>query len=211
MADREPRMALYVLAFTDSAIRDAALQIVEIDGIFAVCWRRGAVPEATDETLRRQHQAVLEIARRASAILPVRFGALIGKDELLERMRSHEEVLRRALDEVRNRVQMTMRVLGTAPRPEPVHVSSGRQYLEERRRALDPVLPSGAQAIVEAVRPLTIRERLEPGAAGMLATIYHLIPATDASAYTAAAASMSSSNVIVSGPWPPFAFTPQLW
>lgn len=208
-------MALYVLAFTDTAVRrvasDATLQNLEIDGIFAICRRRRAVPPPSAETLRQQHRDVLDIARRAKAVLPVRFGTLIEKGELVKRMRVHQEALRRALDEVRDRVQMTVRVLGTTAPHRTVLASSGRQYLEERRRALEPVLTGEARALVDAVRPLAVRERVEPGAAGLLATVYHLVPSVDADDYAETAVKLSSPNVLVSGPWPPFAFTPQLW
>lgn len=208
-------MPFYVLAFTDRRIRRAAgdppFQNVEIDGIVAVGRRRQAVPMPTDETLRRQHRDVLQIARGARAVLPVRFGALIAKAELVDRVRSHHDVLREALAEVRDRTQMTVRILGTAPPRVPARQSSGRQYLEDRRRALVPELPAEARAVVDAVRPFAVRERQEPGAAGLLATIYHLVPVADTAAYASRAAALPSSTVIVSGPWPPFAFTPQLW
>jgi hypothetical protein len=205
---------LYVLAFTDRAIRPKAglrLENVELDGIFAICRRSRAAPPATERSFRRQHRDVLEIARRTRAILPVRFGALIQKTRLVEQMRSHGDVLRTALDDVRDRVQMTVRIPGAAPRPDTIAVSSGRQFLEQRRRALDPVLPANAREFVETVRPLTVRERIEPGAAGLLATIYHLLPVAEVPAYAAVARELSASNIIVSGPWPPFAFTPRLW
>ena len=208
-------MALYVLALTDSRVRRGSTRVaflnVEIDGIVAICQRRKAVPPATDEALRQQHQDVLDIARQARAVLPVRYGALIGKDELVERIRGHAVMLQRALDDVRDRVQMTLRILGTAsPLPAPV-ASTGRQYLEDRRRALEPVLPEAARTLVAALSPIAVRERREPGAAGLLATIYHLVATADLAAYTATAGRHSVSNIIVSGPWPPFAFTPQNW
>ena len=187
------------------------LRTVEIDGIFAICWRRTAAAKVSEETLRRQHQAVVDVARRVRSILPVRFGALIEKDQLVERVHNHQEVLRAALEEVRDCVQMTVRVFGDRPAGIPVQVSSGRQYLEGRQRALDPVLPANAQAFLQSVRRLVLRERLEPGAAGLLATIYHLLPSDRESAYSAAVPTSRFPNLIVSGPWPPFAFTPQLW
>jgi hypothetical protein len=206
---------LYVLAFTDTAVRQAAgagaLVNAEAAGIFAVCQRRRAVPAATDRMLRRQHAAVVALSRRARAVLPVRFGALVEEPELLDLMRARQDVLRQALTDVRDRIQMTVRIVGAAPRREAVRASGGRTYLEERRRNLVPVMPPQASALLEAVRPFVVRERVEPGMAGLAATVYHLIALKNVGAYVRAARRLAAPGTVVSGPWPPFAFTPQLW
>lgn len=206
-------MLLYVLAFTDERPRPAPaaarFTLVNVEGIIAVCERRTARPPLTDAALRRQHRAVVDIARRTPAVLPVRFGALVAKRELTAAVRAHRQTLSRALDEVRGRVQMTLRILGAAP-PAPAPATSGRQYLETRRRVLDPPLPESVERLLAAVRPLTAAERREPGAAGLLLTIYHLIAAEHAEAYLARTRG-AAPRIVATGPWPPFAFTPQLW
>ena len=107
-------------------------------------------------------------------------------------------------------VQMTARVRGLADGRGPSTAASGRQYLEARRRASRPDLPSAVDAFLVTVRPLVVQERREPAAAGLLATIYHLVHRDDLPAYERKVKTMAPENVIVSGPWPPFAFAPRL-
>lgn len=210
-------MPLYVLAFTDVTVRSSRSGVrpfvdVHVDGIHVICQRRNAVPRISDRALREQHRDVLEVASHARAVLPARFGALLDRDEIVAMVRKRDAAIRAALDEVRDRVQMTTRVLGTAPVQPPVQVSSGREYLERRRLMAAPPLPAPVHALLDAVRPLVVRERQEPGvAAGLLATFYHLIAAGDVARYRSATRRMRSPEVVSTGPWPPFAFTPQLW
>jgi hypothetical protein len=207
---------LYVIALTDAPIETGriggrAARDIEIDGIHAICQRRRQAPALTDDVLRAQHRVVVEIARRSRAILPVRFGALLAEEVLVDRVRDHDSEIRRALAEVRDRVQMTNRILGVAPRIEPVHASSGRQYLEQRQKLASPEIPPVAGALLDALRPLARRERREPGAAGLLVNVYHLVDDADVSRYAAILRQRGAPNVVSSGPWPPFAFTPELW
>ena len=208
-------MPLYVLALTDEPagidrIGERRLQLVTVAGIHAICQRRNGPPPVTDKDLRQQHADVIAISRRVRAVLPARFGALLTKNELTTLIRANEVDIRRGLDEVRDRVQMTVRVLGTVRRPAPTPASTGRQYLEQRQRAGAPELPSRARAFLDAVRPLVTRERQERGAPGLLASVYHLLESKNIDEYQTLARTMTGSDVIASGPWPPFAFTPQL-
>ena len=138
--------------------------------------------------------------------------ALIDERELVEWTRDHEAELRRGLNEVRDRVQMTIRVLGrpAAASQRPVAITSGRAYLEARRRALEPELPPAVRDVLDQLRPLVARERVEAGQGGLLATVYHLISKRNLPAYRRAVEG-APAETIVSGPWPPFAFAPPLW
>lgn len=211
-------MALYVLAFTDSPAStftpvNPRLASVEYDGIHVVYERRAAAPPVGDVELRQQHAVVTAIAERTRAVLPARFGALVEKPDLTAFLRQHGAAIRAALDEVRDRVQMTVRVLGSddAPRPAPrPPATSGRDYLERARRASTPALPSPAERLLSALRPYVAIERREPGAGRLLATIYHLVDAQQVAGYKKMSAKQIP-GVMVTGPWPPFAFSPQLW
>ena len=209
-------VALYVLALTDEDLGTwkaggHTLHSIDLGLLYAVYERRRTVPVLTDDALREQHRLVVEIARRAQATLPVRFGALIDREVLADKVRTHEAELRTAIDEVRDRVQMTVRVTGQPARAAAVPAASGREYLEARRKLASPILPDAAAGLLAALRPLVTRERQEPGAGGLLATIYHLVDRQQGPRYTRIAAEGATPNVIVTGPWPPFAFTPQLW
>jgi len=210
-------MALYVLAFSDTDLGAwtsgrRRLRTVKLGAAYAVYERRAAVPDLTDDILRAQYEAVIEIAGRSRATLPARFGALIEERDLVAWARSHDAELRQALDDVRDRVQMTIRVIGkAAPAARtPSPVASGRAYLEARRQSLVPALPEAAQELLEMLRPLVVRERMEAGRGGLLATVYQLISSHDLAAYRRAAAA-APPDAVISGPWPPFAFAPRLW
>ena len=208
-------MSIYVVALTDTPVGkersgDRAVHTVGTKGVYAVCERRTTLPSVTDEELRAQHTLVLDIARRVGAILPVRFGTLMDKPELLTFLREHREEITRSLAEVRGRVQMTLRITGRrrqVHRPAP---SSGREYLERRRQATAPVVPRRARALLASLTPIVARERLEPGAGDLLATVYHLIESADVPRYTRTVQKAARPGTIMTGPWPPFAFTPKL-
>jgi hypothetical protein len=120
---------------------------------------------------------------------------------------------------------MTVRVYGTdtstPPAGEPAAdepagaARPGTDYLvsrqRERRRArevpeLDPVRPA-LRMLVRDERAQ--RHRTPP----LLASVYHLIERGQAAVYqetlTRAAASLGGVRVSASGPWPPYAFTPE--
>lgn len=211
-------MPLYVLALTDGTLGrwtggDRRLETVGCAGVHAVCERRTASPPATDEELRAQHALVVAIAQRVPAVLPVRFGSLLQKRELTALIRRHQAEIRAGLDQVRGRVQMTVRVLdsgsGRRPRREP-GMTSGRAYLERARRTSALPVPPRAQRLLSALEPYVVSQRRAPGAGELLATIYHLVEQSQVARYTKTAGK-PVPGVIVTGPWPPFAFSPQLW
>ena len=206
-------MALYVLALTDAPVDLRNLGVrrlhsVPIDGFHVVCQRRPDAPRASEAELRAQHALILELAGRVRAILPARFGTLLEAAELRRVVRTHREEIRQALDVVRDRVQVTIRVTGRRPAAPAARPASGRAYLEAKRRAGIPRLPSAVAAVLASVAPLAVDERREPGAGPLLATVYHLVAAKDISRYMRLVAQRPRS-MIVTGPWPPFAFTPR--
>lgn len=211
-------MPLYVLALTDTdlgswTVGRRRLHTASCGRIHVIHQQRAAAPPMTDEELRAQHAVVLAIAERASAVLPARYGSLLTKGELTAALCQHEDEIVAALDRLRNHVQMTVRVLGTrAPRAAvsaPAGLS-GTEYLQRARRAAEPPTTSAGERVLAAVRPLVAAERREHGVGGLLATIYHLVDVRKVERYTEAAGG-PVPGVIVSGPWPPFAFSPQLW
>ena len=206
-------MSLYVLALTDAslvqhAIGESDVHTESFGGIHAVCLRRAAVPPLSDRELRYQHALVLEIAARCRAILPARFGTLLTKRELVRFVREHREDIEAGFDLVRDRAQMTIRITGRRPALAARSVpASGRAYLERRRAEADPPLPAPARMFLGRLRRLATAERREAGAGALLATVYHLVNLTDLPHY-ARAARHAPRSVLVSGPWPPFAFAP---
>jgi gas vesicle protein GvpL/GvpF len=232
-------MLVYALAERASgriAIRGIAgepLRAVRIGAIDAVIGRASRIPKPTEHNLRKHGRIISALWRRTSALLPARFGTSVADVAELEVIvGTREKTLRRTLRSVRNRAQMTVRMLprsGTRdsglgrmanpssvsgsriPNPEsriPDPESRGHSYLHARvadaQRARD--VP-GFAPLRRAVKTWVRAERVEKR--GRVATIYHLVPRGSADRYRAAlerAAGAASVRMLVSGPWPPYAF-----
>ena len=212
---------LYVFALTDAPVEpwrewEHDVESIRIRSVFAVCARQDEPPDWSTEALRRQHSIVRRIAESAPAVLPARFGSLVERSELTTLVRLRERVIRESLDLVRGNVQMTVRLRrSAADRQERVpsardrrgaDASSGRAYLERRRLESSPHIPPDVEAALEKLKPLVIAERRSTAAGP---SIYHLVSRADAERYRAGLRNLK--GVTVSGPWPAFAFTPELW
>ena len=127
---------------------------------------------------------------------------------------SRHTALTRALKAVRGRVQMTIRVIAPGDRTDEGKgheersfsgVSRGRDYLTGKARVARAV--PGFAPIRRAVARWVRDERVEHRAG--VSSVYHLIPRSSIDAYrrvvhaTAAAAGV---RLVISGPWPPYAF-----
>ena len=204
-----------MVAFTSHPMRRRRIggrwyEAMRLDGVFAIGERRVDPPAATDTELKHQHAVVVRLAELFDAVLPVRFGAVTSTTTLAEMPASLVERLADGLEDVRDKAQMTIRFMGEA-RPVRRHTSrpvSGREYLLERQAAATPDLPPDALAWLDSLRPAVVRERIEPGAGSVLATVYHLVPTRNLDRYTKAAANAGTVAARVTGPFPPFAFTP---
>lgn len=213
-------VALYVIAIVDAPIppfRTGARPFRSVKcapGVFAVVERRAEAPTLTDLHLRAQHRAVVHASRNVEAILPVRFGTLVQADDLIDVVRNFEEDIHEALRDVHGKVQMTIRVAGgsartAARKPASPHAAPGRAHLEALRAALHVPIPRAAMPVLRAVAPFVVRERRERGPA--LATVYHLVKREDIRSYRSAFDGNVVPGAVLTGPWPPFAFTPRLF
>ena len=193
------------------------IEFMPVRGIYAAVERRRAQPRISEASLRGQHDVVVKLARRCEAILPVRFGAWVDEGELERLVKAREELLGAALATVRNREQMTVRLFTDNERPiaRATAGASGTAYLKARRAAATPKLTRLASSIRRAVATLAAQERLDAGRGRMLLAMHHLVERGVSGDYEARVAgvvsrSRASDTVVVSGPWPPFAFTPEL-
>jgi hypothetical protein len=123
--------------------------------------------------------------------------------------------LRRALALVRGRVQMTVRfqsdLRSETARSRP---ASGTDYLNRRRAAQSAASSPAAAAIRRAVRTSVVAEHvgIDPGEERI--ALYHLIRRSAITRYRASvldACERAGVQATVSGPFPPFAFAPDLW
>jgi hypothetical protein len=175
----------------------------------------GAAPPPLSEAALRAHEAAVRaIAGACGSCLPARFGAAAADEEsLLSLLGAREPELAEALALVRGREQMTLRVHGPAGAVAAGNEGGpGTRYLAERRRAravpeLDP-LRAALAAWIRA-------ERVERhgGETGLLASAYHLVDRGSAAAYQDAveATPLAGLRASVTGPWPAWAFAPELW
>ena len=158
------------------------------------------------------------LADRSTSVLPARFGTYVADEaELLFILRTRRLSLHRAVTHLRNRAQMTVRLVIEMPAdgatsarvPGPARAPSGTAYLHARAKAAAEAVSLAEFAPLRAAVARWVRdERVEHR--GRLATVYHLIPRGSAAAYRRALARAMRAHgvpVAVSGPWVPYAFS----
>jgi hypothetical protein len=217
---RPPMSALYVFAITREApagfeFDGHLIEFIAVNGAVAAIERKASRRTVSEAALRIQHQIVLQIAARVDEILPVRFGASVDEQELEQLLTLRRSAVQGALDLVRGRVQMTIRLRDQELRE---HVADGRHavaatgtaYLEARRAAAVRPPPADANAATEAVRHVVVSERHDSTRLPAW-SMYHLIERARVRDYLDALSSVELASMTVSGPWPPFAFAPDLW
>lgn len=211
---------VYVIALTGDAIAPFTVggrrvEFVRLSGFYAAIERRAERLPVSESSLRTQHDIVTRLSDRIDAVVPARFGASIGESELRDILADRRAVIQEALALVRGRVQMTVR-FREAPASTVVRSSSrastvsGTAYLEARRSA-HTMMPPAAGVVTTAVADLVIAERVESATARAQAALYHLVDRAIVQQYSEAISRLQSDTVSVSGPWPPFAFAPDLW
>jgi Gas vesicle synthesis protein GvpL/GvpF len=168
--------------------------------LFALAGEVDRPPELTAEAVRAHEAAVRRLAQACAALLPVRFGSIADRVDFSGR----EAELVEALELVRGREQMTLRVYGEA---RPLNRRSGTAYLESvrRSRALPELDPLRA-----ALAPLLRAERTEAHQGPLLGSVYHLIDRGSAPEYLRALAGVELTvRVAPTGPWPAWSFAPE--
>jgi hypothetical protein len=111
---------------------------------------------------------------------------------------------------------MTVRILG-AVRPRPAARShrsaSGTAFLRAKSAE---ALPHAARILRKGLHLLVEDERVDRGAGRIVATLHHLVVRNRVARYRTLVRTLvqgldPESAVTVSGPWPPFAFVPDLF
>jgi hypothetical protein len=176
-------------------------------------------PAVSEETLRTQHEVVARIAGRVEALLPARFGAFVDARELRAVVAGRRDAILEALALVQGRTQMTVRLLGPelpAAAPAETHATTGTEYLASRMASVaPPPMAAALSTVADAVRSVVFMERAEAGRGRVIATLYHLLDKDRVEDYKRALAPIplptGNQALSVTGPWPPFAFAPDLW
>jgi hypothetical protein len=178
--------------------------------------RREERPPMTERALRTQHAIVEQLATRFDAVLPARFGSLLPVEDLERLVKARRSDLTEALRSVRKRVQMTVRITapGAAITSRTGSPTSGTAYLNARRAAVSAAPPSSIAALTEAVADFVRDERVEANGEQGRTVLFHLVDRGDVERYRASIARVAipaAGRVTVTGPFPPFAFAPELW
>jgi hypothetical protein len=214
--------AVYVFALTGRAIPSFTVdkhrvEFIDLGGVHAAIERLTERPTVSETSLRTQHDIVMRIFDNIDDVVPARFGALIEEGELRDILAARRSLIQDALTLVRGRVQMTVR-FREAPESMPARkpfgangAMSGTAYLEARRSAARTMMPVLSGVVSTAVADMTIAERSEPATERTHAALYHLIDRSRVVRYSDALSRLQSPAISVSGPWPPFAFAPDLW
>jgi hypothetical protein len=216
----DPHVYVYALAAGDLPRRVSLgphiLETIDVGDVRAIVESLGAAPAPSEEALRDQYGLVADLAGRAAALLPVRFGTFMRRSELERRLGQSQAVLADALRLVAGRVQMTVRVLPDTPAAAPSslpHPLSGAAYLAQRRAQAAGADPS-VRALRDAAAPFVVQERVEAAHDRVPETVFHLIDLADVDRYLTAVEPLSRRiaphRVTVSGPWPAFAFGPEV-
>lgn len=209
-------MTLYVLALSDAPVMPweeddgRRIESIPVEGIYVIGERRGDVPAVSEVELQRQHAIVQRLVEAVPAVIPARFGSLLDDVELTAILRERRALIGTALDHVRDKVQMTLRIAGAAAPADAPSPASGREYLEQRRNALGPAPPTHVVGVLRDLRAFIVDERRRPVERGTL-TIYHLVARADVKEYRDVVNTARVAGVAMSGPWAAFAFAPDLF
>ena len=186
----------------------------------AVAGRLGTAPGVTAESLRAHDDVVRRMTGRFDAVLPARFGSLApDADAIRAALEDRAPSLSAALARVRGREQMTLRVFATGEKAgaaeSPVIAADdagpGARYLSARAREGRGADVPGLRSFLDRLASVVVAEAVEAHQAPPLAaSVYHLIGRGTSVVYRdavrRAGEEAAAVRIVVSGPWPPYAF-----
>jgi hypothetical protein len=182
------------------------LEGVEVAGLVAVVDRDARVPDAPAPADLWAHERVVEQLMEDRAVLPMRYGTALADDDAVRAaIAERRDEYAAALDRVRGRVELGLRVVGPEE-DDTARPADGRAYLDalsaadaRRRRLHEPL--AGLAAADRRRRPRGHGELLRaaylvetgrvPRFRGVVRKLQREHPALD---------------LILTGPWPPWSF-----
>jgi hypothetical protein len=212
----------YVYALTEPGLPRAVtvlgrrLRTLPIDDVAAIVERREP-PEFTTDAVRQQHDIITRLTCRLPVVLPARFGSVTDESSLRALISRHRLEILAAFEQARGCAQMTVRVFrpGQAMREEPRPAARTGTAFLERARERSKHVPPEAAAVRAAMSAYVKAERIAAGERSGLLTVFHLVPRERLDAYRQRASGLQSMlpghAVTVTGPWPVFAFAPELF
>jgi hypothetical protein len=191
------------------------LNCLSAGGVDAVV-ERSRTPGRSLDDIQLQHRVVTQLAARAAALLPARFGSVLTERALRSLVAERQDEIHAALQQVRNCVQMTLRVFGPPDPDGAAHPlsGSGTAYLAQRR-ARAHHQPPEVEVIRRELGTIAKAERTEMGERGVRLVVFHLVARGRVAQYRRRASVLQTAlapyAVTVTGPWPAFAFAPELF
>jgi hypothetical protein len=191
------------------------LRRLSLGEISAIVERRPP-PDVTTDEVRRQHEIVTRLASREPAILPARFGSSADEPSLRSLISMRRKEIVAALENVRGCAQMTVRIFGASdpPRDDRVRARSGTEFMQRRLKRMRHV-PEEVAIVRGELGSWVREERVAAGERDGLVTVFHLVAHRDLDDYRGHAARLQATlaprTASVSGPWPAFAFAPELF
>ena len=88
------------------------IEIIKTGGVYAAVERVDRPPTVSEQALRDQHEVIAHLHAKLDALLPARFGAFLDARELESVVGQRRDAILEALQLVRGRSQMTIRLLG---------------------------------------------------------------------------------------------------
>jgi hypothetical protein len=157
------------------------------------------------------HERVLKAIMERGTVLPLRFGTpLESEEELTAALRDRQEPLSRALERVRGRVELGVRVLAEREERSGGGERSGRDYLlgkvAEHRRS-----EQAASELHEPLAELAVESRRseQPSPPAILVGSY-LVEESGIEPFRQRADALSQRHgdlgLVVTGPWAPYSF-----
>ena len=222
MTPRNERLYVHALAepglprrLTVLGRRLRTLPLGDVDAVI----EQGGRPDFTTDAVRRQHDIVARLAAREPVILPARFGSISDEASLRSLVSRHLPDILEAFEVVRGCAQMTIRLFGCGT-PAPVEprqgAGTGTEFLQ-RARARSRSAPPEVEIIRRVMRAHVRAERITAGERDGIVTVFHLVPRGELGAYRQQASGLQSKlaadgvTLRVTGPWPVFAFVPELF
>lgn len=213
---------LYVYALTEPGlprlftVLGRRLHNLPIGDVAAIIERREP-PEFTTEAARLQRDIITRLTSRLPVVLPARFGSVTDEPSLRALVSRHRLEILAAFEQARGCAQMTVRIFGPGngiPEESRPAARTGTEFLE-RARARSKYVPPEAALVHGEMSTYVKAERIAAGERSGLLTLFHLVPFESLDLYRQRASGLPSMlpryAVTVTGPWPVFAFAPELF
>jgi Gas vesicle synthesis protein GvpL/GvpF len=208
---------IYVYAITDaiklhdgpSGLRGGRVQAIEHVGIAGVFSTHEQLEVASDPELLWAHERVVDHLMEHGAVLPLRFGSVLGDPEALRAVLDEDGArFRLLLSRVRGCVELAVRV-GLAS-SEPAALEGGQDYMRERLAASQRG-QDAADRVLAPLRPLARATAHRPVQAGNTAVSEsYLVPRAAVEPFAAEVRALQARNpglsISCTGPWGPYSF-----